>query len=84
MIYATDASERFILFYGHLDSYAAGMRDGMPLRRGQLIGYVGTTGNAPQNTPHLHFGILRGEPRTSWSKGTPVNPYTLLTAQRSR
>jgi murein DD-endopeptidase MepM/ murein hydrolase activator NlpD len=78
MVYATDPSERFILLYGHLDSYAAGLSDGMQLQRGQVIGYVGTTGNAPPGTPHLHFGILRGDPKASWSKGTPVNPYPLL------
>lgn len=78
MVYATDPSERFILFYGHLDAYAAGLSDGMPLERGQVIGYVGTTGNAPEGTPHLHFGILRGNPSVSWSVGVPVNPYPLL------
>ena len=80
MVYATDVSERFILLYGHLDSYADGVRDGMPLVRGQVIGYVGTTGNAPAGTPHLHFGILRGEPDVSWSEGIAVNPYPLLAA----
>jgi murein DD-endopeptidase MepM/ murein hydrolase activator NlpD len=78
MIYTTDASERFILFYGHLDGYAAGLTDGMRLTRGQVIGYVGTTGNAAPDAPHLHFGILRGNPAVSWSEGTPVNPYPLL------
>jgi murein DD-endopeptidase MepM/ murein hydrolase activator NlpD len=78
MVYATDLSERFILLYGHLDAYADGLSDGMRLRRGQVIGYVGTTGNAPPNVPHLHFGILRGDPKVSWSKGTAVNPYPLL------
>lgn len=78
MIYTTDATERFILFYGHLDGYANGLTDGMRLTRGQVIGYVGTTGNAPPGTPHLHFGILRGNPTESWSAGTPVNPYLLL------
>ncbi|MGH7446833.1 MAG: M23 family metallopeptidase [Longimicrobiales bacterium] len=78
MIYTTDVSERFILFYGHLDGYAEGLTDGMRLRRGQVIGYVGTTGNAPPGAPHLHFGILRGNPAVSWSAGTPVNPYLLL------
>jgi peptidoglycan LD-endopeptidase LytH len=80
MVYATDASERFILLYGHLDGYASGLRDGMPLARGQVIGYVGTTGNAPPETPHLHFGILRGDPAVSWSGGVAVNPYPLLMA----
>lgn len=78
MVYATDPSERFILLYGHLDKYAAGLTNGMTLKRGQLIGYVGTTGNAPPNTPHLHFGILRGDPAVSWSRGDAVNPYLLL------
>ena len=78
MVYATDASERFILLYGHLDRYAEGLNDGMRLERGQVIGYVGTTGNALAGTPHLHFGILRGDPDVSWARGTPVNPYPLL------
>ena len=78
MVYAADPSDRFILLYGHLDRYAANMRDGMPLKQGQVIGYVGTTGNAPAGTPHLHFGILRGKPSVSWSRGVAVNPYPLL------
>jgi hypothetical protein len=78
MVYAADPTDRFILLYGHLDRYAAGMRDGMPLKQGQVIGYVGTTGNAPLETPHLHFGILRGKPSANWARGTPVNPYPLL------
>jgi murein DD-endopeptidase MepM/ murein hydrolase activator NlpD len=78
MIYATDETEHFILLYGHLDGYAPGMTNGMKLERGQVIGYVGTTGNAPPGTPHLHFGILRGRPSASWSKGEAVNPYPLL------
>jgi peptidoglycan LD-endopeptidase LytH len=78
MIYATDESERFILLYGHMDGYAPGMTTGMKLERGQVIGYVGTTGNAPPGTPHLHFGMLRGRPSVSWSKGEAVNPYPLL------
>jgi peptidoglycan LD-endopeptidase LytH len=78
MVYATDASERFILLYGHLDAYADGLRDGMPLVRGQVIGYVGTTGNARADTPHLHFEILRGQPAVAWWEGVPVNPFLLL------
>jgi len=78
MVYATDASRRFILLYGHLDGYAPGLVDGMKVKRGQVIGYVGTTGNAPEDTPHLHFGILRGRPDISWSEGVAVNPFPLL------
>lgn len=78
MVYATDTSRRFILLYGHLDGYAPDMTNGMQLKRGQVIGYVGTTGNAPPGTPHLHFGILRGKPDVSWSKGVAVNPYLVF------
>jgi murein DD-endopeptidase MepM/ murein hydrolase activator NlpD len=78
MVYAADPTDGFVLLYGHLDRYADGLRDGMPLRRGQVIGYVGTTGNAPIATPHLHFGILRGKPSAAWSRGVAVNPYPLL------
>lgn len=81
MVYAGDASDRFVLLYGHLDRYADGLREGMALRRGQTIGYVGTTGNAPPGTPHLHFAILRGQPSRSWWRGTPVNPYPLLSGR---
>jgi murein DD-endopeptidase MepM/ murein hydrolase activator NlpD len=78
MVYAADPTDRFILLYGHLDRYAAALRDGMPLKQGQVIGYVGTTGNAPSGTPHLHFGILRGKPSANWSRGVAVNPFPLL------
>lgn len=77
MVYAADASDRYILMYGHLDRYADGLVEGMPLTRGQLLGYVGSTG-AIAAGPHLHFAIARGEPRVKWWKGEPVNPYPLL------
>jgi peptidoglycan LD-endopeptidase LytH len=79
MVYASDPLDRFVMMYGHLDRYAEGLTEGMQLRRGQVIGHVGTTGNAPPNTPHLHFAIGRGRPSKSWWRGTPVNPYPLLT-----
>lgn len=79
MVYAADAADRFVMMYGHLESYAPGLAKGQALRQGQVIGYVGTSGNAPANTPHLHFVISRGRPSVSWWRGTPVNPYPLLT-----
>ena len=78
MVYAADSSERFILMYAHLDAYAPGIAEGQPLRRGQVIGTVGTTGNAPPNVPHLHFAIARSNDVKVWWKGAPVNPYPLL------
>jgi murein DD-endopeptidase MepM/ murein hydrolase activator NlpD len=78
MIYASDASESFILMYAHLDRYADHLADGDTLRRGQVIGYVGTTGNAPPNLPHLHFAIARSTDVSRWWEGTPVDPLPLL------
>ena len=78
MVYATDSTEKFILMYGHLDAYAPGLADGQVLRQGQQVGVVGTTGNAPANTPHLHFAIARAGDLKQWWKGAPVNPYPLL------
>jgi murein DD-endopeptidase MepM/ murein hydrolase activator NlpD len=78
MVYAADSTEHFILMYGHLDAYQPGLADGQPLRRGQQIGIVGTTGNAAANVPHLHFAIARSSDVKQWWKGAPVNPYPLL------
>jgi peptidoglycan LD-endopeptidase LytH len=78
MVYAADSSERFILMYAHLDSYANGLAEGQPLTRGQVLGAVGTTGNAPPNLPHLHFAMARSDDVKVWWKGMPVNPYPML------
>ena len=78
MVYAADSSEHFILMYAHLDSYASGLAEGQPLQRGQVLGAVGTTGNAPPNLPHLHFAIARSADVKQWWKGSPVNPFPLL------
>lgn len=81
MIYAADSSERFVLLYAHLDRYAPGLTDSTALQAGQVIGYVGTTGNAPPNVPHLHFAIARSTNVKRWWEGTAVDPLPLL--QRS-
>jgi len=78
MVYAADSTERFILMYAHLDSYANGLAEGMPIQQGQILGAVGTTGNAPPNLPHLHFAIARSSDVKQWWKGAPVNPFPLL------
>ena len=64
--------------YAHLDQYAPGLAEGQPLRQGQQIGTVGSTGNAPPGTPHLHFAIARGNPGQQWWRGQPTNPYRLF------
>ncbi|HUP93065.1 MAG TPA: M23 family metallopeptidase [Solimonas sp.] len=78
MVFATDPTEHFMLLYAHLDSYAKGLSVGMPLRPGQVLGAVGTTGNAPANTPHLHFAIAWAPESLRWSKGVPLDPRPLL------
>lgn len=81
MIYAADSTERFVLLYAHLDRYADALTEGAALQRGQVIGYVGTTGNAPPNLPHLHFAIARSSDVSRWWEGTPVDPLPLLRRQ---
>jgi murein DD-endopeptidase MepM/ murein hydrolase activator NlpD len=83
MVYAADSSERFILMYAHLDGYAPGLKDGAPLARGQVIGYVGSTGNANVNAPHLHFAVARSADVKHWSKGQPVDPLPVLQAAKT-
>jgi murein DD-endopeptidase MepM/ murein hydrolase activator NlpD len=78
MVYASDPTNRFVLMYAHLDRYANGLADGMPLQRGDTIGFVGTTGNAPPSVPHLHFGIARTSNVGRWWTGMPVDPRPLL------
>jgi murein DD-endopeptidase MepM/ murein hydrolase activator NlpD len=74
-IYQFDPTKTFVYYYAHLDSYAPGLKEGDDVQRGQVIGYVGTTGNAPKNTPHLHFGISKLDPDRRWWGGTALDPF---------
>jgi murein DD-endopeptidase MepM/ murein hydrolase activator NlpD len=77
-VYQFDRDEKYAYYYAHLDHYAEGLREGAVLNRGDILGYVGTTGNAPPNAPHLHFTIFRLGPERQWWKGAAVNPYPFL------
>jgi peptidoglycan LD-endopeptidase LytH len=77
-IYEFDPSETYCYYYAHLDRYAAGIKENMPVHHGDVIGYVGTTGDAPPDTPHLHLEITRLGPDKKWWQGTEINPYPLL------
>jgi peptidoglycan LD-endopeptidase LytH len=79
-IYQFDPTETFSYYYAHLDRYADGLREGQPVRRGDVIGYVGSSGNASPDAPHLHFAIFRLTPERRWWKGEPINPYPVFTA----
>jgi murein DD-endopeptidase MepM/ murein hydrolase activator NlpD len=77
-IYQFDPTGTFTYYYAHLDRYAPGLREGQQVRRGDVIGYVGSSGNASPNAPHLHFAIFRQTAERQWWKGEPVNPYPIL------
>lgn len=77
-IYATDPDERFVFYYAHLDGFAPDLHVDQRVRRGDVLGYVGTTGNAPVNTPHLHFQIMRLLDRDRLWDGVPIDPKPFL------
>jgi murein DD-endopeptidase MepM/ murein hydrolase activator NlpD len=74
-IYQFDPGSQYAYYYAHLDRYADGLAEGANLRKGQVIGYVGSTGNASPDAPHLHFAIFKLGPERQWWRGTPLNPY---------
>lgn len=74
-IYLFDPGEMFTYYYAHLDRYAEGLQEGQHVRRGAVIGYVGSTGNAAEDAPHLHFAIFQLNADRKWWQGTPINPY---------
>jgi murein DD-endopeptidase MepM/ murein hydrolase activator NlpD len=77
-IYQFDPAGKYTYYYAHLERYADGLAEGQQVRRGQIIGYVGVSGNAPKNTPHLHFAIFRLTSDKRWWEGTPIDPYDVL------
>lgn len=77
-VYEFDDSQTYCYYYAHLDSYAPGVKEGTLLRKGEILGYVGSTGNAPPDAPHLHFAIFKLGPDRHWWEGMPIDPYGLL------
>ncbi|MEP6471923.1 MAG: M23 family metallopeptidase [Acidobacteriota bacterium] len=77
-VYQFDRGESHAFYYAHLDRYANALAEGNFLRRGDPIGFVGTTGNAPPDTPHLHFAIYELGPDKHWWQGKPIDPYPFL------
>ena len=77
-IYQFDTTGQFAYYYAHLERYADGLAEGQTVRRGNVIGYVGSSGNANPDAPHLHFAIFRLGPEKQWWKGEPINPFTYL------
>lgn len=77
-IYEFDPDREYCYYYAHLDRYADGLREGQKVQRGDIIGYVGATGNARATTPHLHLAIFKLDGAKHWWQGTAVDPYPVL------
>jgi murein DD-endopeptidase MepM/ murein hydrolase activator NlpD len=81
-VYQFDDSRTYCYYYAHLDNYVPGLKEGTHLGKGDLLGYVGSTGNASPDTPHLHFAIFRLGPEQRWWEGTPIDPYGFFTGSK--
>jgi len=77
-IYQFDPTATYTYYYAHLSRYAEGLEEHEAVKRGQVIGYVGTTGNAPPETPHLHFAIFKLTDEKRWWQGTAIDPYPVF------
>ncbi|AUJ13623.1 endopeptidase [Xanthomonas oryzae pv. oryzae] len=77
-VYQFEPGGTYCYYYAHLERYADGLAEKQSIKRGQVIGYVGSTGNANPAVPHLHFEIHRLGPEKQWWKGEALNPYPVL------
>lgn len=82
-LYVRSPDRQWSYYYAHLQRYAPGVVEGMPVKAGDLLGFVGDTGNSGAGNFHLHFALSHMAPGDGWWKGQPVNPYPLLAGRRS-
>lgn len=80
-LYVRSPDRLWSYYYAHLQAYAPGMHEGMVVRAGDLLGFVGDTGNAGAGNYHLHFAVAKMRREERWWQGEPVNPYPLLAGQ---
>ena len=78
VIYACDPDQRFVYYYAHLQRYRKGLAVGDRVAKGSVIGYVGTTGNAPPDSPHLHFQVMKRAVGRAWWDGPAINPFSFF------
>lgn len=81
-IYEFNPDGTLAYYYAHLQRYADGVAEQQTITRGQVIGYVGSTGDASPDAPHLHFAIFKLGPEKQWWKGDAINPYPELAGTR--
>lgn len=81
-MYTVDANARLVYYYAHMERYNDAMSPGRAIMRGDTLGFVGTTGNAPKNTPHLHFQVMRWPSDGKYWNGEPINPFEALGGTR--
>lgn len=77
-VYQFDRTRSVAYYYAHLDRYAEGLAEGRAVRRGEVLGAVGTSGNADPAAPHLHFAVFELGPERQWWKGRAVDPVPLF------
>lgn len=77
-VYVRAPARNWTYYYAHLSGYAPGLHEGQRVRTGDVLGYVGDTGNAGIGNFHLHFGLTRTTPEQHWSEGIDVDPYPYL------
>jgi murein DD-endopeptidase MepM/ murein hydrolase activator NlpD len=77
-MYTVDPEARLVYYYAHMDHYNDAMSPGRTIVKGDTLGYVGTTGNAPKDTPHLHFQVMRWPTDGKYWNGDPIDPYEAL------
>jgi murein DD-endopeptidase MepM/ murein hydrolase activator NlpD len=77
-MYTVDPSNRIVYYYAHMDHYNDAMSPGKTIVKGDTLGFVGTTGDAPKDTPHLHFQVMRWPADGKYWNGVPIDPYQAL------
>ena len=81
VVWIADAARRFAFYYAHLEGWSRGLHEGQTVTRGDVLGYVGTSGNASKHEPHLHFQLLRISDARHYASGPPLNPLPFFTTQ---
>lgn len=77
-MYTVDTDARLVYYYAHMDHYNDAMSPGRTIVKGDTLGFVGTTGNAPKDTPHLHFQVMRWPADGKYWNGEPIDPFEAL------